>query len=366
MRNVIVVLTLLTLAVMSGCVSQTEQEKEIKIGASIPLTGPLSAWGLTGKDSIELANSMRPDIRGDKITVLFEDDKGDPTEAVKIASKFLEVDKSRILIGSASSTMMATVPLTEQKKAILMSWISATPRLTTAGDYVFRTSSSSKLMAETAAKSLLSANMTRVAILYEINEYPAGWKDVFSKEFTEAGGTITGVESFNSAESDVRSQLVKLESVKPDAIFMMIITPGAAKSSIRQFSELGLKQQAMGNEVFSLNVVRKNNSDVEGMTVLRYKFYPSARKSKEFLEAYEKKFGKQPSEELYGAMAFDAYNLLADSMGKCENDLECIKMYLYSVKYYEGASGTFSIDENGDSVHEFVMSRIANGTLEDI
>lgn len=41
-------------------------------------------------------------------------------------------------------------------------------------------------------------------------------------------------------------------------------------------------------------------------------------------------------------------------------DNEKIKQYLYNVKNYEGASGTFSIDENGDGVSVYVVKQIKN------
>ncbi|MBI2093822.1 MAG: ABC transporter substrate-binding protein, partial [Candidatus Omnitrophica bacterium] len=201
---------------------------------------------------------------------------------------------------------------------------------------------------------------------YEINEYPVGWRDAFNREFSKSGGIITGLEGFDSKETDVRTQLVKIESTKPDAVFLMILNPSAAKSIIKQYRELGLKRQLMGIEVFSLSVVRKGNNDTEGMLVLRYKFDPNSKEAKNYLDMFQRKFNRQPSEEIYGAMAFDTYNILTNAIEKCGNEPDCIKAYLYSVKDYAGASGTISIDKNGDSIHEFVVSHIVNGTLEDI
>jgi branched-chain amino acid transport system substrate-binding protein len=338
-------------------------ETKVRIGLSAHLTGPVALVGSIGRDAIVLANELRTEAGGRKIELVVEDDKSLAAEAVTVFRKFVEVDGLKVVIASGSTTSLATAPLAEQAKVIQMTWLGATPALTGAGDYVFRTSSSSDRMAQIVAPLLKKNGFERMAILYENVDYPVGWKDVFVKRFTGLGGVITAVEASERGALDVKTQLVKLKDSAPDAIFLMTQNPAVAKAMLKQYKELGIGIQPLGIEVFSLRAVREDANLTEGMLVVSYNWDPKMPEMKGFLQAFEKKYGKPVGEEIYGALAFDAYNLLADAIGSCGEETACIRDELYEVKDYRGASGTFSIDENGDALHEFVISRVKDGQL---
>lgn len=368
MKIKLIVMAVIAAVVVAAVISASPKPAEssaVKVGLSAHLTGPVAIVGNVGADAIALANEMRPEADGKKIELVIEDDKSLAAEAVTVFRKFIEVDGLKIIITSGSTTSLATAPLAEQAKAIQMTWLGAAPSLTGAGDYVFRTSSSSDRMAQAVAPFLKNSGLEKIAILYENVDYPVGWKDAFVKRFTELGGTITAVEASERGATDVRTQLAKLKDSDPDAIFLMTQNPAVAKAMLRQYKELGIGIQPIGIETFSLRAVRSDVNLTEGVLVVSYDFDPEAPEMKAFLQAYEQKFGKPVGEEIYGALAFDAYNLLADAIGPCGEDPECIKEKLYAVKNYNGASGTFSMDENGDALHNFVISRVRNGQLAD-
>lgn len=84
---------------------------------------------------------------------------------------------------------------------------------------------------------------------------------------------------------------------------------------------------------------------------------------KSFLAAFKNKHGRPLEEEVYGALAYDLYNILANAIEICGNDTDCIKDRLYAVQNYTGASGIFSIDSNGDALHDFILRRVVDGIL---
>ncbi|MDP2752894.1 MAG: ABC transporter substrate-binding protein, partial [Nitrospirota bacterium] len=124
-----------------GCAKK--EEKEIKIGASLPLTGEIASYGNRAKRGIEIAldeiNSVGG-INGKKVLVIFEDEKNDPKTAVSIITKFATVDKLPVVIGSAGSTVtLAMTPIANQNKVVLISPMSSSIKLTTeSGPYFFR------------------------------------------------------------------------------------------------------------------------------------------------------------------------------------------------------------------------------------
>jgi ABC-type branched-subunit amino acid transport system substrate-binding protein len=56
--------------------------------------------------------------------------------------------------------------------------------------------------------------------------------------------------------------------------------------------------------------------------------------------------------------------LLAQALKECGDDPAEVKRWLYSVKDYEGVSGSFSIDQNGDGVRKHALKRIVHGQVE--
>jgi hypothetical protein len=47
----------------------------------------------------------------------------------------------------------------------------------------------------------------------------------------------------------------------------------------------------------------------------------------------------------------------------CNSDPDCAKRYLYQVKSYVGASGTFTIEADGGTQREFVLKTVRGGNF---
>ena len=68
--------------------------------------------------------------------------------------------------------------------------------------------------------------------------------------------------------------------------------------------------------------------------------------------------------ELYTSESYDAVYLAEQSMQICGLDTNCIKDFLYSIKNWTGASGTFSLDKNGDAERTYVLKWITGDKVE--
>ena len=354
-------ISLVLLLVIAFCLfialDREVQEDTVKIGFVGPFTGALAATGEPVKTGFELANEQS------NIEVIYEDDKCNVNEAVKAAKKLIEIDKVKILVsGVCSSSTLGMAPLAEENGVILISPVAASPDITDAGDYVFRVASSSDLMASNAAKLLIEQGYSKIGILYELNDYPVGWKDVFKKEFEVLGGEIIIEESFNSGDQDVKAQLVKINEEDPDAILFTVLSVPSAITVLKQSNELGTDVQLIGSEVFSFKSVTNSNPNaIEGMLITTYGYDLESNEMKKFLLDYKNKYGKDVTEEIYGALGYDTYNLLAEAIDECNDNTECIKEYLNRANVMVGASGQYVLDENGDAIREVVVRRVVEG-----
>ncbi|MBK7551229.1 MAG: ABC transporter substrate-binding protein [Syntrophaceae bacterium] len=114
----------------------------IKIGAAFALSGSIAVYGEGFKKCIDLAVeeiNAKGGIKGKKIEIVYEDNKSNPKDCVTAVRKLITVDRVPVIFGPAgSSNFMATAPVAQENKVVLLSAQGAAVGLTRAGDYIFR------------------------------------------------------------------------------------------------------------------------------------------------------------------------------------------------------------------------------------
>lgn len=336
----------------------------IKIGFIGPLSGMLAYTGEPVKNGFELAHEQNQFVDGKRIEVIYEDGKCNTKEAVDAANKLTEIDDVNVIVsGVCSSSTLGIAPIAEKKGIILVSPVAASPDITNAGDYVFRISSSSTLMASNAARISKEMGYNTAGILYELNDYPIGWKDEFADNFEKLGGKVLIEEGVNVGETDMKTHLLKINEKNPDIILFAVLAEPSAIRFLKQVKELNIDKQLLGSETFSFKSVI-SNSQAEGMLVATYDYDLGSAEMKSFLEDYKQKYGKDVTEEFYAVLGYDLYNLLHNAISSCGSDNpECIKKYLGNAGEQTGLSGTYRLDENGDAIRDVVLRRIEGGKL---
>jgi len=87
-------------------------KEPIKIGAILPLSGPVSIFGNWIKEGIDLALK---DINTNRIKVIYEDSKLDAKEGVSAFNKLVDVDGAKIIITAMSLVTVPLIPIAEEK-----------------------------------------------------------------------------------------------------------------------------------------------------------------------------------------------------------------------------------------------------------
>lgn len=219
----LIAILLIITAFSLGC---AKKEKEIKIGAILPLTGDAAKYGESAKRAIDLAveeiNSTGG-IKGSKIKVIYEDDQALPEKGVSAIQKLITVDKVHVVIGAMpSSVTLAMAPIAEKNKVVLFSPASSNPKITEAGDYIFRNDVSDIFEGgKMADETWQRLKFRKAAVLYINNDYGVGIKDVFVYRFTVLGGEIVATENFEQGTTDFRTQLTKIKQGNPEAVYIV-------------------------------------------------------------------------------------------------------------------------------------------------
>jgi branched-chain amino acid transport system substrate-binding protein len=337
----------------------------IKIGVIAPLTGEASEWGIPPKEGVELGLEMiKNKINGSSVEVIYEDTQCDPAKGVSAVQKLINIDKVDAIIGEVcSSVTLAVAPIMEEKKIPLISPASTNPKISTAGDYIFRVVPSDALRGEIFAEYIKNnVGIDKVAILYINNEGGAGNKDSFKEKFEELGGKIVTIESYQQSATDVKTQLTKIEKQNPRAV-IVVSYPADSVIVLKQAKELELNLPLyFQTEALEDPSVIKGVGDAANGVVYILPAEPLGKEVDKFKNAFKEKFNKEPA--LYAAEGFDVFNLVIKTIKECNaaNSLsQCIKDKLYTIKNYQGASGIITFDKNGDVLKPMAIKIIENG-----
>lgn len=361
--TIILILAVATVAFILGC---AKEEKEIRIGAILPLTGGAGKYGQDAKLGIELAVdeiNVNKGIDGKRIKIIYEDNQSNPQQSVGAIRKLITVNKVPAVLGPmTSSAALATSPVAEKNHTVLLSPAASTPALSEAGDYIFRNELSD------AYGGIAQAELTwnrlrikRVAILYINNDYGVGVKDAFLQTFGELGGEVIDVESFEADATDFRTQLTRIKQESPEGIF--IISYKESISILRQIKELGIKAQLLSTPVFEdKEVLEKAKDSAEGVIYVYYGGF-NARSTDEqitrFVETFRNKYSQDPG--YYSALAYDAMKILSLAITKGGYDSQAIKDALYDTKDFPGITGRTTFDHNGDVTKPVALKTVRNG-----
>lgn len=96
-----------------------EEGEVIKIGAILPLSGPVAMFGDWARKGMEIALE---DINLEevKIEVLFEDSKLDAKEGIIAYNKLVNIDNAGLIISAKSSVSVPLIPIVREDEKVLL------------------------------------------------------------------------------------------------------------------------------------------------------------------------------------------------------------------------------------------------------
>ncbi|MFH0906237.1 MAG: ABC transporter substrate-binding protein [archaeon] len=340
-----------------------KDNKEIVIGSIMPFTGDGAVYGIEAKKASDLAVeeiNSNGGVNGKKLRIIYEDSKCNSSDALTSINKLINIDNTSVILGGiCSSENLGASPVAESNKVIMFSPISTSPKITLAGDYIFRNIPSDAFSAREIAKDAMKKNY-KVAILYEKAEYSQALISVFENNFK---GNIVAKEAFASEDNDFKSQITKILSKNPDAVYLATSTPKKLAQALKQLREFGFTKQLYSTEfATSSDIVDSYKEEIEGTIIAEPRFDSGLSNTKIFLDKMKAKYNKFDIPEFYLATTYDAVYILKEAIENCgSKNTECIKKNLYSIKDRKGVAGSLTIDPNGDSISEFSLKIIKDG-----
>jgi ABC-type branched-subunit amino acid transport system substrate-binding protein len=222
-------------------------DTEIKIGQTIPYSGPLSGWsanGYTYAAYFKMLND-KGGINGRKINLLSLDDGGSPPKSVEQTRKLVESENVLLIFGTVGApSNLAIQKYLNAKKVPQLFLQSGSPAFTNPGQFPFSVpayptyTTEAKIYANYIKKNNPNA---KIAVLYQQDAtgqpFLAGFKEGLG---ADASKMIVREASFEPNDPTVDSQVIDLKGSGADTLFT-IASPKFAAQVLRKLAELNWK-----------------------------------------------------------------------------------------------------------------------------
>ncbi|NEU95215.1 ABC transporter substrate-binding protein [Bradyrhizobium uaiense] len=221
-------------------------DTEIKIGQTMPYSGPASAYGTQGRAEAaywKMINSQGG-INGRKITLLSMDDGYSPPKTVEQTRKLVEQDEILANIGSLGTPTNSSIQKYLNGKKIPHLLISTgASKWNDPKEFPWTTpfyppyAQEAKIYAKYIAKELPNA---KIGVIYQNDDFGKDYLKGFKEGLGEKAGLIVKELSYEVTDPTIDSQIVNLKAAGAD-VLMTITTPKFGAQAIRKVADLGWK-----------------------------------------------------------------------------------------------------------------------------
>lgn len=313
------------------------KKKLLSLAASVLLLFPLSvnAAGplkigfinsITGKEAQigeNLTNGVAMAVedltaRGISVTVIREDDGGDPKNALAAYEKLVTRDGVMGVVGpytSASSNVVAS--RADQYNVPLLVPAAAKEEITMKGyKNVFRLNAPADVYSQVLLKAVSAFKPKTIAYVYAATDFGVSTVKTAQENASAMGLKEVANEKYQQGQPDYRATLAKVKAANPDLVFLVSYDADAILL-MRQAKEIGLTPKAfLGAGAGYTTAQFAQQQDISGLVVSATQWtddvnWPGAA---DFARRYKAKFGKEPS--YHAACAYEAMKIMVETASK--------------------------------------------------
>lgn len=352
------VLSMTLVACQSGGSAENEP---IKIGYIGPLTGDAAPYGVDTLNGTKLKIdeiNAAGGIDGKQLQLIAEDGRCTGVDAATAAQKLINIDGVAAIVGGqCSGETLGAAPIAETAGVVMVSPISSSPDVSTAGDFIFRDYPSDALKTQAMATYFDEQGFESIAMITENTDFATAFRNALTESLGEDAIVFDEVVEPNT--KDYRTLVTRMQDLEFDVFFPNGQTSATIGSMLQQIREQGFDQLAVSHDVAQdKSLLEIAPEATEGLQAINV---PAVDATSEFGQKFIAEFGDAQAALAFAAHAYDAAGVLAEAMQQVGTDGAAIRDYLYGVTY-NGTVGEFGFDENGDVTGiPYVLWEVQNG-----
>jgi branched-chain amino acid transport system substrate-binding protein len=352
----------LALAALVFAVNAAAAQDKVRIGLIYTLSGPASVLGQQSKNAFELAvKDLGGKMGGKEVQLFVADDQLKPSLAIQKVKELIDRDHADIIVGPIFSNVLNAIhkPVMDAGKILISTNAGASSFAGSAcNPHFFVTSYQNDQIFETLGKIANDKGYKRVFAM--VPNYQAG-RDALAGFKRTYKGKIVDEELVPLRSLDFQSQLSKLASLKPDALFTFM-PGGLGISLIKQFDQAGLKGKVPIISAFTADeaTLPALGAAAEGIYgALTWAPNTDNPQNKKFVKEYEAAYHAIPAS--YAMQAYDAAMLIDSAVNAVKGNVKNADALAAALKKadFKSLRGPFKFNVNGYPIQNFYLTKVA-------
>jgi len=315
-------LSCLSMALASGLVlagSIGTALADIVIAVPLSISGPGSSVGTPNRNATTL---WPAEIAGEKLKVIVQDDRSDPTEASTVARRMIEEDQVDVIVGGSLVPVSLAISAVANEKKTPFLMLSPTPWQADRDPWSFNLPQSVPLMASAVFDDMKKKGIKRIGFIGFSDSWGDQWLAALKGFADKNAIQLVDAERYGRADTSVQGQVLKLLSSQPDAILVGGTSTAAAlpQLELREVGFVGPIYHTHGAVGAPFLKIAGEAADgalaPSGPALLAEDLPPGspvAKPAHDFVAAYEGKFGAG-TRTPFAAHGYDAAILLGQAI----------------------------------------------------
>jgi len=367
-----------TVAKSSGSTGTKQDNKTVKVGVNMELSGAAAGYGNAQKQGIELAVSEINkkggiDVNGQKkkIKLIVRDNKTAIATSASVAAQLTNKDKVAAIVGPATTNAgTAEIPNITKAKVPSVSPSATDPNYTLQKNgkvqpFVFRACYQNNFQGSSAAKFVMRNIKAKRVAVYTDNssDYGNGLAKAFKKAYK---GKIVDSQTFSEGDKDFNAVLTSFKAKKVDAIYV----PGYYTEVgliIKQARQIGIKVPIIGSDGMADPKLAqiagaKNASRIYYTTPFSTQVAAKDPTASKFMQNFKKRYHEEAP--TFSALAYDAVYMIKEAIeNEKSDDSAKIAKGLSNIQNFTGVTGKINVDKNHNPEKPLAVEELVNGKV---
>ncbi len=349
-----------SVGLMAAASAGLAQDKTIRIGGLLPISGPGAYFGVQDRQGVELAleELNETGVNGYKFAVRYEDSACSPLPATQAARRLIDQYKPDVIIGEeCSDATLAIMPAVEQAKIPLINAGSSAIRITEPGNpWTFRIFPNEVMQGvHLATHAYNDLNARTAVLLHENSNAGIGNAKVFNEAFTKLGGKIIADIGFGKDVNDFTAIATRIAGLGRIDVIPTYTLEGQGVKITQALAQAGIVKGGDGPAIqigtiwlpfgFEQKAGKASVGYVRGM-----QFDPSDEREvvRNFVASFKARFNTDPTH--INAHAYDQIKLIADTVKRGAANAQSIRDMLAATKSFEGVTGSVEFDRTNQNI----------------
>ena len=307
-------------AAFLGSVSVGSAQETIKIGMTVPMTGPVAEIGFLQTEGAKLAVekvNAAGGINGRKLELIIEDDQTTNPGMVLAFSHLVSRGDLVAIIGSLRSTQMNAISADAKKAGLPVFFGGTDPTLTKAGNpWFFRARPSDAYSAKVIADfGVNELKKKKWAVVHSTDAFGTNGSKALIESLKELGVEPVVEQSINNGQTDLTPVVLAVHQSGADILATYVAFETDVGLLARQLKQFGVTAEWVGSPSVSTTTARNLAGPALFGTYSVADFSADANpQAKAYAEEFNKKVGRAP--DYTSGWPYDSVMLLTEAIKK--------------------------------------------------